>query len=268
MGQKTTLAIIGACILIAAYSFIFQPSNERDWNRDQTVLTQTEFDGDLAHVKNIRNNSYRNTTDYDVRHYDATYNLSELRRAWFIVEPFSTKGAAHTLVSFEFEGPRYLAVSVEIRKEQGESFSAVKGLFRQYELMYVIGDEEDLIKLRSNHRKDTVYLYPVNTTQEKARRMLESMLTEANELAAQPKFYNTLVSTCTTNIVKHANEVTPDRVPLDWRILAPAHADEYALEIGLLDVEETTINAARERHRINDRALDESLGPFSERIRK
>ena len=254
--------------MLAIYGFLFQPSNDRDWAEDQKQLATAEFDGDLVHVRNVRNISYRTTKDYTVQYYNATYNLSEVQRAWFLVEPFSDhKGAAHTLVTFEFADKRYLAVSVEIRKEKGEQFSAVKGLFRQYELMYVVADEEDVIKLRSNYRNDTVYLYPANTSPTRARAMLVSMLKRANTLAQKPAFYNTLVSTCTTNIVRHVNIIAPGRIAWHWKILAPAYADEYALSIGLLAVNESTIPEARAHYRINERAWNES-GDFSTRIRK
>jgi hypothetical protein len=266
--ERILLAIVVICVLLFLYDIAFQASNDRTWNRDQEILARATFDGDLIHVENIRNNTYRSTTDFDVRHYDATYNLSEIQGVWFMVEPFAGWGAAHTLVSFEFPDHRYLAISVEIRKEQGESFSAVKGLFRQYELMYVVADEEDVIKLRSNHRKDIVYLYRANTTPERARAMLTSMLSTANDIAEHPRFYHTVTSTCTTNIVRHVNIINPGRVRPDWRILAPKYVDAYAMEIGLLDVDEPTIEEARLAHRINDRAMDETLGPFSERIRE
>jgi hypothetical protein len=264
---RLAAAIVVLCVLVAIYTFIYQPSNDRAWTPDQQVLTTAKFDGELIHIFNVRNNTYRTMNDYDVQHYNATYNLSELERAWFLVEPFSSKGAAHTLVTFEFKGEKFLAVSVEIRKEQGEQFSAVKGLFRQYELMYVVADEEDVIKLRSNYRKDTVYLYPVNTTKVRAQKMLVSMLSEANNLARQPQFYNTIVNTCTTSIVRHVNQIAPNRISFDWRILLPRNADEYAFEMGLLDVNAASIEEARTEHKINDLAMAESETPFSVRIR-
>jgi hypothetical protein len=267
MKERTATIIIVLCIFTALYAFTFQPSNNRTWSPDQQILTTARFDGEMIHLANVRNNTYRTPKEYDVRYYNASYNISQLKRAWFVVEPFSEKGAAHTFMSFEFEGERYLAISVEIRKEEGESFSPIKGLFRQYELMYVIADEEDVIKLRSNYRNDTVYLYPANTTQQRAQLLLLSMLERANDLAAHPEFYNTLVSTCTTNIVKHVNLIVPHRIMPSWKILAPAYADEYALEIGLLDIEETSIAEARQRYRINERARNETM-PFSERIRR
>jgi hypothetical protein len=118
------------------------------------------------------------------------------------VEPFSgIPGSAHTLLSFEFENDIFVAISVEIRKEKGESYHPAKGLFDQYELMYVIGDEKDLIKLRANYRKDTVFLYPIKAEVEDIRSLFLDMIARTNKLKEKPEFYNTLTNTCTTNIV-------------------------------------------------------------------
>src|SRR5688572_19601532 len=115
------------------------PSNHRNWNLDQVVLPEAEINGSLVTIRNIRNFTYRSTTDFTPAYYDRTFDLAELQRVYYIVEPFSDfKGAAHTFVSFEFTGPEFVAISPEIRKEQGEVFSAFKGLFKRYELMYVI----------------------------------------------------------------------------------------------------------------------------------
>ena len=160
--------------------------------------------------------------DYDVAWEDRSYDLDRLRSAWFVVEPFGDrKGPAHTLMSFGFEGDDYLAISVEIRKEIGEEFSPWKGLVRQYELVYVIGDERDLIQLRTNHRRDQVFLYPVRAPRERIEQMFVDMLRRANDLRLKPEFYNTLTSTCTTNIVSHVNELVPGRIPFSYTVLLP-----------------------------------------------
>jgi hypothetical protein len=186
-----------------------------------------------------------------------------------MVEPFSGyQGAAHTLMSFEFENDQFISVSVEIRKEVGESFSAVKGLLNQYELMYVIADEQDVLKLRSNYRHDEVFLYPIKTSQERVRTMFVEMLTRANDLKGNPEFYNTLTNTCTTNIVEHVNAISPDKIPLRSEIFFPAEADRLAYELGLIDTE-FSFEEARERFKINDRAEKYADHPmFSVKIRE
>jgi hypothetical protein len=188
---------------------------------------------------------------------------------YYVVEPFSGPlGAAHTFVSFEFEGDQFVSISVEIRKEKGETFSAHKGLLNKYELMYVIADERDVIKLRSNYRKDQVFLYPGRTTPEKGRQLFVDMLNRANALGEKPEFYNTLTNTCTTNIVAHVNDITPKKIPFSFKVLMPAHSDELALKVGLIDTD-LPLEEARAKYKINDRAMKYADDPnFSVRIRE
>ncbi|HYN22504.1 MAG TPA: DUF4105 domain-containing protein, partial [Thermoanaerobaculia bacterium] len=143
-----------------------------------------------------------------------------------------------------------------------------KGLLRQYEVMYVIGDERDLIRLRTNHRRDQVYLYPVRATRERIEQMLVSMLQRANRLRERPEFYNTLTNTCATNIVRHVNELVPGRVPFSYKVLLPGYSDELAYELGLIDTG-LPFAQAKQRFRIDLKA--QRLGEredFSKKIRE
>lgn len=266
------MSIVFAVILISyfLFSLLVRPSLDRDWNRDQEILAKVTFDENLISITNIRNINYRSTTDYDVQYYDKVFDLNELNSVWYMVEPFAGygAGAAHTLVSFGFENGDYVSVSAEIRKEIGENFSPLKGLFRQYELVYVIADERDVIKLRSNYRKDEVFLYPVVTTKENMQKLFVSMLNRANKLATEPEFYNTLTSTCTTNIVSHANEIVPGRIPFSFKVLMPAYSDELAHKIGLID-NSIPLEDLRKKYNINERALKYAESPdFSKMIRE
>lgn len=262
------------CFLAASFGVVLwwlsiKPSNVREWSLDQAVLARAEVNGEQVTVRNIRNCSYRTTQDYDVAHYDRTFDLGALESVWFVVEPFDgTPGAAHTFFSFGFKGGRYVAISVEIRKEKGESYSPVKALFKQYELMYVIGDENDLIKLRSNYRNDTVYLYPIRASASARRDLFLEMVTAADRLAENPEFYHTLWNTCTTRIVDHVDKLFPGKVPFSFKILFPARADRLAYDLGLIDTE-LSFEEARRRFHINDRARRFADSPdFSTKIRQ
>ena len=256
--------LVGTAGLVVVF-LLFQifgprPSNDRDWTPDQERLPRVEIEGRRVRVHNLRHARYRSTHDYDVAWEERTYDLDRLRSAWFMVEPFSDfKGPAHTLMSFGFDGleeetDEYLAISVELRKEKGEEFSPLKGLFRQYELMYVLGDERDLLQLRTSHRRDEVYLYPVRAPRERIEQMLVSMLRRANHLAEEPEFYNTLTSSCTTNIVSHVNELVPGRVPWwSYRIMLPSYSDELAYDLGLIDTD-LPFEEAKRRFRIDQKA--------------
>jgi hypothetical protein len=140
--RTLTILIVGYLLLIV----IVRPSNNRDWSPDTERTASAVFIDNSVKIRNVRNAQYRSTTDFDVHWEDRTYDLQKLESVWFIVEPFSDwRGPAHTFLSFGFGNSEYIAISVEIRKEKGESFSPVAGLLRQYELIYVVGDERDLI---------------------------------------------------------------------------------------------------------------------------
>lgn len=258
-----------AMVLALAY-FSIRPSNNREWNLDQQVLPEISINDNLVTIKNIRNFTYRTPSDYTPGYYDKTFDLDKLKNVYYMVEPFSGHGAgaAHTLLSFEFEPENFIAISVEIRKEVGEKFSPWKGLLRQYELMYVIGDERDLIKLRSNYRKDKVYLYPMAGSIEKKRALFLDMLDRAQKLQTDPEFYNTLFSTCTTNLVAHLNKVSPNRVPFSFKVLMPAYSDELAYNLGLIDTD-LDFSKAKQKYLINERAEKYADDPnWSIRIRE
>jgi hypothetical protein len=260
--------VLGAAALLLATCAVKRPSNDRPWTVDQSRLPRAEFNGPLVTVRNVRNFDYHSTDRFTPRWDDRTFDLRQLDSVWFVVEPFGEyEGLAHTFVSFGFGPENYVAISVEIRKEQGESFSPFQGLLNEYEIMYVVGDERDLIDLRANHRKDEVYLYPIATSPERMRQMFVEMLTRANELEREPEFYNTLTNTCTTNIVRHVNEVVPRRIPLRMAVVLPGYSDRLAHELGLIDTELPFAEAQRQ-FRINDRAARFADDPrFSARIR-
>lgn len=251
MGHWKAWRMIAAAVLgIWLIWSLQRPSNDRAWMADQAQIPLSRFDGDTVTIANFRHATYRSTNDYDVRWDRRTFDLNTIERVDYVVEPFASwRGPAHTLLSFEFADGEHVAISVEIRKEQGESFSPLRGLFRQYEIMYVIGDERDLLGLRVNHRKHPVYVYPVRATEEQVRALFVAMLNRANQLAEQPEFYNTLTNTCTTNIVGHLEDLTGQGLPPSLRILLPGYSDSLAFDLGLVDFD-GTLEEAQRRFRI------------------
>ncbi len=257
-------ATVGYLVLIV----VLRPSTERDWSPDQDHTATAIFSGDTVQIQNVRNARYRSTEDFDVRWEQRSYDLRGLESVWFVVEPFSGwRGPAHTFLSFGFADGQFVAISVEIRKEKGESFSPLRGVLRQFELIYIVGDERDLIGLRANHRRDEVYLYPMRTSRVRMRALFVSMLERANQLAQRPEFYNTLTNTCTSNIVRHINIIAPGRIPFSFKTLLPAHADDLAFDLGLIDTA-LPREQFRAAHQINDLAeLNADSTLFSAAIR-
>ncbi len=247
----------------------FAPSNDRDWSADQAVLPYVVFEGEKAHVYNIRNCTYRTAEDYDVAHYDRTFDLARLRNVDFIVVPFiDMPSIAHTMLSFGFDDGKQVAVSVEIRKEKGETYGALKGFLPNYELMYVVADEHDLILKNTVQHLCDVYVYRTRATPEQARALFVDVMNRVNKLHREPEFYNTLVNNCTTNIRDHINNLVPGRVPYDYRVLLPGYSAELAYDLGLLDTD-LSFPETRLRARVNYQAyLHREASEFSQLIRR
>jgi len=251
--KKIWSVFVVLILVFGIYYFTQIPSNDRDWSKDQKILSTAIIGEDQIEIKNIRNFKYQSTTDYNPDYYDAVVYLSDLERVDYILEPFGSVGAAHTFLSFGFKDGQQIAISVEIRKEIGESFSPWKGIARQYELMYVIADERDVVDLRANHRKDTVYLYPSTASPEKARELFVHMLNRANKLVVEPEFYHTVLSNCTTNIRDHINAISDQKIGFDYRLVLPEFSDVLAQELGFI-AQDMTIEEARAKYKINDLA--------------
>lgn len=247
-----------------------RPSNNRDWSIGQDSLVEASFAGDSVIIRNLRNFDYDSSGEPAiVRYEDRVYDLSRLQTVWFVLAPFEpeNRGPAHSFLSFGFADSQYVAISVEARREKSEAYSIMKGLLKRYELLYVVGDERDLIRLRVA-RADDVYLYPIKTTPAKARALFVRMLGQANSLREQPEFYNTLTNNCTTNILEHANSISSVKIPYGREVLLPGYADELAAELGLLDTN-LPIAEARRRFHINERAQRAFAdSAFSTRIRQ
>ncbi len=246
-----------------------KPSNDRVWSKSQAVLARAEFDGNEVTIRNIRNCTYHTADNYEVKYYDKTFDLDKVDSVDFIVVPFSSiPGVGHTMLSFGFSDGQQVALSVEIRKEQGEGFDPIKGFLNQYELIYVVADERDLIGLRVNHDMSDVFLYRTRSTPEQSRQMFTNVLRRVNKLADEPEFYHTITNNCTTNIVRHINEVSPTRIHYDYRVLLPGYSDQLAYELGLIDTTESFARTKRES-RVNFLAyLHRDSPDFSVKIRQ
>ncbi len=246
------------------------PSNERPWVPQQTRLASAAFSDSTVRVHDVRNFSFTGSDRFTPAYYDTSYDLNQLETAWFVVVPFSKRwrGPAHTFVSFGFTDSQYVSISVEARREKGELYTPVQGLLKRFELIYVVGDERDVIGQRAAFSNEEVYLYPIRAPRERIRQVFVEMLRRANDLRGAPEFYNTITNNCTSNLVGHVNHVVPGKVPGGIKIMLPGYADEVAQRLGLIDTE-LDLEQARERFRINDRArryIDDPL--FSVRIRE
>jgi len=246
-----------------------RPSNDRDWTPGMEVMPKADFSGERVTVRNVRSCRYRTYDDFDVYYHDKSFDLGKLTTVDLIVVPFNDMpGIAHTMLSFGFDDRDYVAVSVEIRREKGEKYNVLKGFFRQYELMYVVADEQDVITKNANKSPSEVYLYRSTATPEQARELFVDVMKRVDKLVDQPEFYNTVSNNCTTNIRSHINHLKPDRVPYDYRVLLPGYADRLAYDLDLIE-HNGTFEQTKERARINYQAYLYRDDPdFSRKIRR
>ena len=251
---------------VVAWWITIRPSHDRPWRPEVAVMPRAFIDGDHVRLTGVRNFDYRTRDDFTVRYEEREVLLSHLTGLDFYVSYFMEGPVGHTFLSFIFDNAPPLSISIETRPEVGEGFAPIASLFKQFELIYVVGDERDLVGVRTNHRHEAVYLYRLNTSPDDARRLLMVYLTRINELADQPEFYHLLTNSCTINIVRYANAVGRTG-RLDFRHFLNGLVDGYLYYSGRIDTP-LPFEELRRRSLINDAAQEADRAPdFSKRIR-
>jgi len=270
LGSWTPILVWG--LLFAIFLFVWgrvEPSNDRKWQSDVALLPYADIDGDEVTIHNVRNFEYWTELDYTAHYYTKTYDLNELDEVDMIAVYWMGDAIAHIMLSFGFADRDWVTISIETRKERDESYDTIRGFFKNYELIYVVGDERDLIRLRTNFRKnppEDAYVYRTRIPKENARRLFLEYLRQINELKNHPEWYNTLTTNCTTNIYRHTL-VNPGDHPFSWKILLSGYAPEYLYDRGGLD---PSIPFAEHRKRayVNPAAQAADQAPdFSQLIR-
>lgn len=268
--RRAGWAVLVVLLALWAVWWRITPSHDRPWIVEQSVLPRAELVGSVVRLHDVRQNRYTARETFTPAWGEMELDLTKLESAWFILTPFAKdgwRGPAHVFVSFGFSDSQYVAISVEARREQGERYGVLPGLFKQYEMMYVVGDERDLIGQRAAFGESDVYLYPIRATPERIRAVFVEMLERVNELHERPEFYHSLFNNCTSNLIAHVNQVAPGRIPAGWKTVVPGYTDEVAIALGLLDTE-LGVEQARMRFRVNDLArqyIGDTL--FSLRVR-
>jgi Domain of unknown function (DUF4105) len=264
---RAAMAVLLALVVVVAWWLSIAPSNDRVWLPEVARLPTASFDGSLVTIRNVRNFDYRSETDFTEGWETRTYDLDQLRGFDMFLSYWSPTLIAHTIASWEFGDGLHLAVSIETRKEKGESYSALRGFFRQFELYYVVADERDVIGVRALHRGERVFLYRLKTPRAQARALLVEYLGAINRLAESPAWYNALTQSCTTTIRHHAKQVAAAR-PWSWKILANGYLDELGYDRGTLDTS-LPFPELKRRSEITERAKAAAAGPeFARRIRQ
>jgi len=259
-GQWTKLGSAFAMfVVVLAWWLTQQPSGDRAWQPDVAQVAWAEVDGDIVTLHNVRNFDYRSETDYTPRWETRTVRLSQIVGIDLMITTWGSEWIAHPIASFQFADAEPICFSIETRKEVGEHYSALGGLYRQYELIYIVADERDVIRLRTNYRKgEAVHLYRTIGAAEGARERFLEYIAALNELSDHPRWYNALTTNCTTSIRRQ--HPTGERIPWDWRIIANGKADEMLYERGLIATGGLSFAKLKEAALVNGaaRTADES----------
>jgi hypothetical protein len=264
LGMFLSFAGLFLCVLV--WYICIRPSHDRQWRPEVSVMPRATINGDRIRITGFRNFKYRSMDDFTERYEEREFLISHLTSLDFFVSYWKKGPVGHTFLSFNFDNALPLCISIETRPEVGEGFNPIASLFKQFELIYVVGDERDIVGVRTNYRKEDVYLYHLLTSPENARRLFLAYIDRINQLADHAEFYHLLSNNCTINIVRYANKA--GRIGrLDIRHLLNGFIDSYIYSAGLVD-NTLPFDELRRRSRINEAAQAAADAPdFSQRIR-
>src|SRR5256884_810464 len=267
-GQLLKLSIVlGAFAVVLSWWLTLKPSNDRAWQPDVAQTAWAEINGDEVTVHNVRNCDSRTETDFTPHWEMRTVRLSEITAMDVAIDYWGSPWISHPIVSFQFADALPFCFSIETRKTIGETYSAIRGLYRQYTLIYVVADERDVIRLRTNYRHEDVYLYHTLASPAQARGRFLEYTQAMNALHEHPRWYNAVTSNCTTSI--RTQRAVKKRAPWDWRILLNGKADEMLYQHHAIATGELSFAELKQRSLINERARAADTNPdFSRLIRE
>lgn len=272
--RRRPVRAIAAVVAAAVWLFVVmialrEPRSDRPWDEEfsRTASAEMTTDGQ-ALIRNVRDFTYGDGTTLSTRWIpEVAVNPKEIVKMWFLLEPFAKmKAIGHTFLSFELADGSAYSFSIEARREKGETYSAFRGLFREYELNYAWGTERDFVTRRLLYLRHPVRMYPLNVSPERAQRLFVSLLGKTNGLTAHPRFYNTFSANCTNMLATVVNQTKPGSVPFDPSWYLPGYSDRFLLRIGLIPMDGTVERTQRDHDLTpeRDRVLGVASSPYSE----
>jgi hypothetical protein len=267
-GWWRKLGIFGVWFAVVLVWWLsLKPTNEAKWQPDVAKLAWAEINGDAVTLHNVRNCDYRSVSDYTPRWETRTVQLSQITGIDLAINYWGSPWMAHPIVSFQFADAPPLCFSIETRKKEGQSYSAIGGLYRQFELTYVVAEERDVIRVRTNYRKgEEIYLYRTTISAGAARERFLEYVRTINRMRSEPRWYNAITTNCTTAI--RAQHPPRERLPWDWRMLVNGKGDEMLYERRSIVTGGLPFAELKKRSLINSAASAANESPdFSKRIR-
>lgn len=242
----TTLFI---CIFFI-YIATIKPSNQKQWNEQFAVNTRVEIKGNEYTFKNVRDWKWDKSGALSKEYINKSVDVEELENVWFLLQPFDTnKRLAHTFLIFDFINGETISLSIEARREQGETYNGLLGAFKKYEIMYMWGTEKDFIGKRAVYDNQTIYMYPLKISNEYKKQLFIHLVNKTNSLYSDAEFYNTFTSNCTNSLAKVANEINKNSVPINISWWLTGLSDKYLYKLGYINTN-TPIDQIRQRYKI------------------
>jgi hypothetical protein len=267
-GARPRWAFVGAFAVVAVWFASIPPSNDRPWRPEVAVLPRAIIDGDRVRLTGFRHFTYRSRDDFDIRYEEREVSIAHVVSLDLFISYWHIGPVAHTFVSFNFDdGTLPVCISIETRPEIGEGFDPLASMFKQFELFYAVGDERDIVRVRTDYRGEEVFLYHIRATPEATRRLFRIYLDRVNELADRAEWYHLLKNNCTLNILRYARKAGSTHARFDPRHLLNGLIDRYLFGSGVID---TSLDFEELRRRSNITAAAQAAGDakdFSARIR-
>ena len=253
------LVFAGVFLAVLAYFISIPPKMDRKWQREVAVLPRAIIDGDKVRITGFRNFEYRKTDDFTEHYQEREVSLDHLTSLDLYISYWTVGPVGHTFVSFNFDNAPPVCISIETRAEVGQSYAPIASIFKQFELIYVVGDERDLVHVRTNYRNEEVFLYKMKTPPEAVRRLFLIYMDRINELAEKAEWYHLLKQNCTLNIVRYKKAAGRES-SFDIRHLLNGWIDRYFYETEMIDTS-MPFEEIRERSHINKvaKSVDVSL---------
>lgn len=267
---RAGLAFLSFAVAFGILSIWWQriaPTNDRQWADDVAKITSGALDGNRVTLRNVRNFDWRSNEDYTQRWETRVYDLERLNSVDMIISYWDGWAIAHMLISFGFDDGQHVAFSVEVRRQKNLTYSEIGGFFKRDGLSIIAADERDVIRVRTNIRREDDYLYRIRMPLSAMRSLFLGYIEQADALLDTPRFYNTITVNCTT-LVYHMMKRIVGYLPWSYRLLLTGYLPAYVYRVGGLD-QRFTLEELRAMGRITDRARQSDRSDtFSRDIRQ
>lgn len=249
---------------------IFRPSHDREWELGHGALPHIIYSATSSHItiENYRNFTWSGVSSADPRYEARSFDLQAITGVDVFISHFDDfEGLAHIFLSFGFSDGEHIVISLESRREPDETFSPLLGLLRQYEIIYVVGSEADIVGVRTGHRNERVYLYPTKATSKQARALFDLLAADINDVYQNPRMYNTLLYNCTNELTRPVEAMSNVDFPITWKAILPGYFDEVLYELELISHDDQ-FSKIKARHLIDNSKVDEGKDTYSRDLRE